>query len=194
MDQEISDLIGLGKQKKGDLLMAKILNRFLFSWQDIEARSDLQRLRLVVEYLPDEDLMVVMEAHRKNGRDDYPVRAVWNSILSGIVYQHASIESLRRELCRNGELRQACGFDPFLGDGAVPSARAYSHFLGLLYRYSDLVEALFDRLVEEPASLLPAFGEKLAVDSKAIASFGKPSKGGPGDCRRDKDADWGVWD
>jgi len=165
--------------------MAKILNRFLFSWQDIEARSDLQRLRLVVEYLPDEDLMVVMEAHRKNGRDDYPVRAVWNSILSGIVYQHASIESLRRELCRNGELRQACGFDPFLGDGAVPSARAYSHFLGLLYRYSDLVEALFDRLVEEPASLLPAFGEKLAVDSKAIASFGKPSKGEPGDCPSD---------
>ena len=49
-------------------------------------------------------------------KDDYPIRAVWNSILAGIVYQHVSIESLMRELLRNGELRELCGFNLNLGD------------------------------------------------------------------------------
>ena len=50
--------------------------------------------------------MQKLESERGQGRDDYPVRAVWNSILAGIVYQHPSIESLRKELMRNAELRQ----------------------------------------------------------------------------------------
>jgi len=33
--------------------------------------------------------------------DNYPVRAVWNSILAGIVYQHPSVESLRRDKLRS---------------------------------------------------------------------------------------------
>jgi len=51
---------------------------------------------LVLEYLPDEALMVQLEKSRGHGRDDYPVRAMWNSMLAGIVFQHPSIESLRR--------------------------------------------------------------------------------------------------
>ena len=46
--------------------------------------------------------MQTLEAARGRGRDDYPVRAMWNSVLAGIVFQHPSIESLRRELSRNG--------------------------------------------------------------------------------------------
>ena len=60
--------------------------------------------------------MRVLEEERGKGRDDYPIRAVWNSLLAGIVFQHPTIESLRRELARNGQLRELCGFQP----GAVP--------------------------------------------------------------------------
>ena len=51
-----------------------------------------------------------LERERYKGRDDYPVRAMWDSILAGIVFQHETIEKLRRELARNGQLREMCGF------------------------------------------------------------------------------------
>ena len=41
-------------------------------WDEIESLGDLERLRLVIEYIPDEDLMDTLERERKNGRDDYP--------------------------------------------------------------------------------------------------------------------------
>ena len=85
--------------------MAMIPQRTLFSWQQIDLLGDLDRLKLVLDALPDEALMAQLERHRGQGRNDYPIRAVWNSLLAGIVFQHRSIESLRRELSRNGQLR-----------------------------------------------------------------------------------------
>ena len=38
--------------------------------------------------------MRALELQRAKGRDEYPVRAVWKSILAGIVFQHNSVESL----------------------------------------------------------------------------------------------------
>ncbi len=43
--------------------------------------------------------MLALELQRRDGRDDYPIRPVWNSILSGVV--STWIESLRRELLRD---------------------------------------------------------------------------------------------
>ena len=63
--------------------MAKIINQFLFSWQDAEAKSDLDRLRPVLEHLPDEGLMQKLEKHRGSGGNEYPIRPVWNTILAG---------------------------------------------------------------------------------------------------------------
>ncbi|MBK1724744.1 transposase [Thiocystis violacea] len=92
--------------------MAAMVQSSLFSWDALEARSDLDRLHLVVEHLPDERLVQYLEVMRGHGRDDYPVRAMWNALLAGIVYQHESLESLLREFARNPSLMQACGFDP----------------------------------------------------------------------------------
>ena len=83
--------------------MAIISQKNLFSWKEVEAISDLDlsavaqagRLSLVLEAIGDEGLMQILEKKRKGKRDDYPIRAVWNSILAGIVYQHVSIESFR---------------------------------------------------------------------------------------------------
>ena len=150
--------------------MAIIPQRQLFSWKEIENLADLERFSLLLKYLPDEDLMQILEAQRGKGRNDNPVRVIWNSILAGIVYQHQSIESLRRELMRNAQLRQLCGFDLLKGIDAVPSSNAYTNFLKLLLRHSVLIEQLFYDLVEKLAELLPGFGEVLAIDSKAIKS------------------------
>ena len=173
--------------------MAIIPQPNLFSWKNVDAESDLRRFEFVLSALPDERLMRKLEQRRGRGRDDYPVRAVWNSIMAGIVFEHKTIESLRRELRRNGELRQVCGFDPHLGFDAVPTPRAYTNLLKALYRCSEEVEAMFDVLVEKLKSLLPDFGKCLAIDSKAISSRAKgKNKNTKADGRRDLDADWGV--
>jgi hypothetical protein len=166
----------------------------LFRWEEIENLGDLQRLELVLRSLPDEALMRSLESHRGRGRNDYPVRALWNSILAGIVFQHSSIESLRRELLRNGQLRWLCGFDIPQGAAAVPPAHVYSRFLKVLLGSLDLIEAIFDELVEQLCHALLGFGRHLAMDGKALRTHARPRKGLSqlaADGRRDTDADTG---
>ncbi|GAV25920.1 transposase, partial [Carboxydothermus islandicus] len=93
---------------------------------------------LVLEYMPDEELMRQLEKERNKGRDDYPVRAMWNSILAGIVYQHETIEKLRRELGRNGQLRFMCGFK---GE-TVPPAWVYTRFLKKIINHAEEVDKI----------------------------------------------------
>ncbi len=62
----------------------------LFSWKDIDSLGDLERLQLILNFLPDENLIRLLEKKRGNGRNDYPIRPVWNSIIAGIVFQHQS--------------------------------------------------------------------------------------------------------
>jgi len=156
--------------------MARIAQCNIFSWKEIEDLGDLERLQLIIKYFPDEKLMQKLEKERKNRRDDYPIRAIWNSILAGVVYQHESIESLRRELLRNGQLRDLCGFNPLWGVRAVPSKWAYSRFLRSLYRYPKEIENMFHELVQHLQKELPDFGTILVGDGKAISSHRKKDK------------------
>ena len=167
--------------------MAIIPQAFLLNWREIEAASDLDRLRLVLEAIPDEPLMRVLEQERGNGRDEYPIRPVWNSILAGVVFQHCSVASLRRELCRNAELRQLCGFDPLAGERAVPTDSAYSNLLEGLMKHEGTIREMFHLLVEKLRAHLPDLGEHLAIDGKALPSFGKPQKGKREDGKEDND-------
>lgn len=167
--------------------MAIIPQKKLFGWTEIQSLGDLERLRLVLDYMPDEELMVKLEKERKNGRNDYPVRAMWNSILAGIVFQHDTVEKLRRELSRNGQLREICGFTD-----QTPSPWSYTRFLKTLMQNEILVERIFDRLVQEISQLLPDYGKSLAMDSKAIPSFAQhKNKNQTPDGRRDTDANYG---
>jgi hypothetical protein len=175
--------------------MAIIPQKQLFKWDEIEELGDLERLKLVLDYLPDEELMRVLEKKRGKGRNDYPVRAIWNSIIAGVVFQHINTESLRRELMRNGQLRQICGFDITLGVKGVPSSSAYTRFLKNLMKHQKEVNKMFDNLVKMLCEELPDFGEVLAIDGKAIQSYARRRRDEdekPYDGRRDIDADIGV--
>lgn len=147
--------------------MAIISQMNLFSWTDLDELGDLDRLRLVIEYLPDNKLMETLEAERRNGRDDYPIRAVWNTILAGVVFEHDSMESLRRELSRNAQLRWLCGLE----SDVVPPAYVYSRFMKKLINHEEEIESMFQMLVDQISEILPDFGKSLAIDSKAIPSF-----------------------
>lgn len=171
--------------------MAIIPQKELFGWEEIEELGDLERFLLVIENLPDEELMITLEKQRNKGRNDYPVRVIWNSILAGVVFGHETIASLRRELRRNAQLRQICGFNIHKGLKGVPGAHVYSRFLKLLFKEFDLIQNIFNRLVQEITSLLPDFGKTLAIDGKAISSYGKKKGKKEGDMRGEHDADWG---
>lgn len=178
---------------KGKTAMATIPQIALFTWKEIEHLGDLSRLKLVLESMPDESLMRKLEAKRGNGRDDYPIRAIWNSLLAGIVFQHASVESLRRELKRNAQLCWVCGFELSRGDKMVPEHWVYTRFLKSLMDHSEAVAAMFENLVDQLRKELPDFGHTLAIDGKAVQSRARgKTKGCPDDRRGDHDADWGV--
>jgi hypothetical protein len=171
--------------------MSKVYQKSLFSWKDVDDLGDLERLKLVIEHIPDQKLISVLSQVRGNGRNDHPIIAVWNSLLAGIVFQHKSIESLRRELMRNAQLRELCGFEPLKGAAAVPSKSAYNRFIANIIKNNELINQMFDKLVRELRSLLPDFGKDLAFDSKAIASFGQRQGKLVGDKRGEHDANWG---
>ena len=188
--------------------MAIISQKNLFSWKEVEAISDLDlsavaqagRLSLVLEAIGDEGLMQISEKKRKGMRDDYPIRAVWNSILAGIVYQHVSIESLMRELLGNGELRELCGFNLNSGDEAVPPKWVYTRFSKKLIKEQVEIDKISNKLtclrathrqIKELKKLLPDIGEHLAIDSKPLIESFRGGKKDPKESS-DSEADWGV--
>ena len=156
-----------------------------FSWDEVQPLGDLECLQLVLDTIPDESLMQILERARgRRGRNDYPVQAMWNSVLAGVVFQHPSIESLRRELSRNGQLREM--------GGVAPSAWAYTRFLRQILKHQDELDAMIHHIIDDLSQVLPHFGERLAMDSKALESFAQhASSEATPDGRRDTDADWG---
>jgi hypothetical protein len=173
--------------------MATISQKPLFGWDQIEALGDLKRLQLVLENLPDEPLVHALEQERNRGRDRYPIRPMWNALIAGVVFQHPTVEALLRELRRNAQLRQVCGFEVLRVLKAVPNSWAFSRFLANVMRHLPLIEQMFHTLVDQLTELLPGFGASLAIDGKALASFapGKSEKEHP-DGRGDSDGEWGI--
>ena len=194
--------------------MMATAERLPFSWRDVEDLPDLDRLRLVLDTLPDEEIVAALEAGRGRGRNDYPVRAMWRALIAGIVFQHASIQSLLRELGRNPALLELCGFDPLPYQGApvtelragravthpsplrstVPSHWNFSRFLGRLVRLEDkhgLVSGMIESLRASLFEALPDFGHHLGYDGKAIGSHSTGRVGEGETSASDPAADWG---
>jgi len=145
----------------------------LFSWQEVEETSEILRLRRLLDVLPDQRLLDALEEERAGKRNDYPLPALWRALLAAIVFGHGSLASLNRELARNGQLRDLCGFDPLRGDKAVPPPWVWTRFVAKLLRQHELIDNLFADLVDRLRELLPDFGRDLAIDGKAIGAWSK---------------------
>ncbi len=188
--------------------------KLAFSWWSVEGLADLERLRVVLDTLPDEKVVAALEAGRGRGRNDYPVRAMWRALIAGIVFQHASMQSLLRELGRNPALLEICGFEALPLQGApvvalcagrvvrypaplrstVPGAWNFSRFLGRVVRLEDergLVSGMIGRLRASLFEELPDFGRHLGYDGKAVASHSTGRVAGARGQTSDPDADWG---
>ena len=187
-----------------------------FSWKQVDSLSDLSRLRLVLDALPDTGIINALERMRANGRNEYPVAAMWRALVAGIVFGHPSIESLIRELNRNSSLLYVCGFssvplqsrdryevEPGGGGVAVikspprsPAPRSFnfSRFLSNVVRIEQrqgLLSGMMDSLRGELMELLPDFGENLGYDGKAVKSNSTGEVNRKRGETSDPDADWG---
>jgi hypothetical protein len=141
--------------------------------------------------------MKKLEQQRDRGRDDFPVRPMWNALVAGVVFQHSKVESLLRELRRNAQLRQVCGFDLAKGLKAVPTSWAFSRFLAQVIAHQAMIRGMFDTMVERVAQLLPDYGVSLALDGKALPSYARSKSEQSADekhsdHRRDNDGEWEV--
>ena len=57
----------------------------LFSWDDVERLPELRRLTFVLDNLPDAEVVAVLGARRRRGRDKHPVSAMWRALVAGVV-------------------------------------------------------------------------------------------------------------
>lgn len=162
--------------------MSTITQVSIFSWENVEASPEIVRLSRLLDALPDRALLAALEAARKGRRNEYPQRALWRSVVACAALGHPTTASLIRELKRNAELREACGFDPLLLDKAVPPDYVFSRFHERLEKFAPLMREVFEALVKAMGELLPEMGGDLAADSKALVARGP----------RSGDADVGV--
>ena len=130
--------------------MAKMITQItIFDYTEIEELGDLQRLDLAFEGIDDEKLMKKLEARRKNGRNDYPVRVMWNLMIAMIVFNHKTVDSFRRELSRNSQLRRKCGLNDFgKKKHLVPPSRVFSGFIKALAEEKEEMANIFNVQVE----------------------------------------------
>jgi len=156
----------------------------------------LERLKLALEGIDDEGLARKLESMRKNGRDDYPVRVMWNLFVAMKVFGHESVESFRRELARNSQLRKICGlYDEDSRKHLVPPSRVFSGFIKRLCNTREEINKIFEGQVSKLSDLLPDFGKNLAGDGKYLESLAKRK---PADApiitdkRTENDAEWSV--
>jgi hypothetical protein len=162
----------------------------MFSWEkDVENLGDLNRLNLVLDRLPDGNLIRALADERGKGRNDFPVRAMWSTVIAMIVFGHGRFADVIRELKRNAQLRYVCGFEGM----KTPEAHNMSRFVSKLQRHQDEIMRIFIGLSDKLYELLPDFGVYLAMDSKWVwsAANGKSKRNVP-DGRSETDAEWGV--
>jgi hypothetical protein len=177
--------------------MARIISQVTFAdYGEIEILGDLERLQLALEGMDDEVFVVYLEKKRGNGRDDYPIRAMWNLIIAKKIFGHRTTGSFRRELKRNSQLRKICGLDDFgRQKHLVPPARVFTGFQKLLIDEQAEIDRIFAGTVAELSEALPDFGKTQAGDGKFLDSYANRENKNPnpkaGD-RAEQDAAWTV--
>lgn len=177
-----------------------IQEKTIFDYMEIEILGDLERLKLFLENIEDKELCKMLEKDRKHGRNDYPVRVMLNLIYAMKIFGHRSVESFRRELSRNRQLRVVCGLKEedylYLGNRKtfIPKARVFTGFFKKLIKHQNELDKIFETDVKYMYDNLENFGKDCALDGKLIDSYAKKenkkSLNKKKDNRRDNDASW----
>ncbi len=105
-----------------------IIQSPLFDFEAFIADKKDDRLAMVLEFMPAERLIAVMEREHWTGRKGYSVRGMWSALIAGILYQSHSIAESVRFLERDKHVRMICGFSK----DNLPGEDALGRFLNKL--------------------------------------------------------------
>jgi Transposase DDE domain/Transposase domain (DUF772) len=140
----------------------------LFAWDALEDSPSLQSLRVLLESIPDHELLESLRAARGKGRDDYPVEVLWGTLVLAIALRHVSIDACLEELRRNPALRLLLGIEE---EDRVPGPDNMSRFLATLGEEPHLtrLRRIFDAQVSRLGAVIGDFGKDTAGDSTGLA-------------------------
>ena len=182
--------------------MNTITQETIFDYMEIEILGDLERLKLCLDNIDDEKLYKMLEEKRGNGRNDFPVRVMLNLTYAMKIFGHRSVESFRRELSRNSQLRKVCGLKDedylYLGKRKtlIPKARVFTNFFKAIVECQKELDSMFEKDVKFMYDNLEGFGKDCALDGKLLDSYAKKenkkstNKEENKDYRRENDASW----
>ncbi len=149
----------------------------IFDYSEIENLGDLEKLKLFLDNVDDNELCKILEEGRANGRNDYPIRTMLNLLYAMKIFGHRSVESFRRELARNSQLRIVCGLSEgkykYCGDRKhlVPPARVFTGIFKTLEKYKNEMDKINEELIKFMYDELEDFGKDGAVDGKYLDSY-----------------------
>lgn len=140
----------------------------LFAWDALADSPSLQSLRLLLEAIPDHDLLESLGAARGKGRDDYPVGVLWGTLLLAIALRHVSVDACLEDLRRNPALRLMLGIE---AEDKVPGSDNMSRFLVTLGEEPHLkhLRALFDAMLQRLGLVVGDLGKDTAGDSTGLS-------------------------
>jgi len=140
----------------------------LFAWDALEGSPSLRSLRVLLESIPDHELLESLRQARGKGRDDYPVEVLWGTLLLAIALRHVSIDACLEELRRNPALRLLVGIAE---EERVPGPDNMSRFLATLGEEPHLnhLRRIFDTQVSRLGAVIGDFGTDTAGDSTGLA-------------------------
>lgn len=122
--------------------MNSITQNTLFDYMEIEELGDLQRLFLCFNGIDASILINTLNTKRNKGRNDFPNEVMLKLFLTMKVFGHNTVESFRRELMRNSQLRKCCGlkdYDTVLMNKTleqiIPKPRVFTGFIKRLIKH-----------------------------------------------------------
>ena len=81
----------------------------LLAWDCLEDSPSLQPVEAFLATLPDAELLDGLRRTRGRGRNDYPVRGLWGTLLLTVILRHPNWEACLADLRRNEALRRLIG-------------------------------------------------------------------------------------
>jgi hypothetical protein len=152
-------------------------------WSELE-RELPPGLEQVLEFLRtlsqfDEEVVRELDRERGHGRDDHPVRAMWNLVMTSLYLRHGRFSEVLAELSRNSDLARLLGFEE-IGPNRyrLPSKSALSRFHVKLNEEAHLakVQAVFAGTVQALKTENPDFGKHAALDAADVRTHARPGR------------------
>jgi len=149
-------------------LMKVAITKPLFAWDALDDSPSLQSLRVLLEAIPDSALLNSLHQTRGKGRNDFPIGALWGTLLLAIMLRHISINACLEDLTRNAALRLLIGIER---EDDVPGPDNISRFLATLGEEPHLshLRAIFDDMAKRLGLAVGDLGVHAAGDSTGLA-------------------------